>query len=233
MTTTSSEGEQERVSRPVGVPIRACLDVPETAIFDFVRQTVALIDSVHGDGELQRIPVRRATDPRIGYYQPKRTDEERHFAVSRLGHHPHLTMAHEIGHMLDDLALGSAGTYASETRGVRELMRTIDASIAIRQLVKITDRKQTIVTPIRGPKRVHIINNRYVRYLLLPREKFARAYAQYIAHASRHPILIGELDRIRAETLTQQVYYEQWSDEDFAAISLAFNRLMHRKKWIQ
>jgi len=44
--------------------------------------------------------------------------------------------------------------------------------------------------------------------------------------------MLQQLNRIRSNPLRQGLYYEYWSDEDFAAIAEALDALFRGKGWI-
>ncbi len=216
------------------MPISPNLKVPPGRSFDFVREALASIDSVHGDGELPTTPVTmgRGRQERGGY-SFGRQGRAIALRVSRYSDEPHLTTVHEVGHFLDHQALGAPGHFASETGRLTDIMRAIEASEAIRVLRSLGGRRRAVLASPDGRRQLHAIRQDYLSYLLQPREVFARAYAQYIAISSREERLLLELGRIRASLLNRQVYHVQWTDDDFEPIASAVGQLLRRMRWVQ
>ena len=82
-----------------------------------------------------------------------------------------------------------------------------------------------------GVKRAYRTDRRYIRYLLQPHEIFARSYAQYIAHRSRDPQLLGELDTTRKGG--SGIYPTQWGDDEFEKIAVEFDKLFAALGWLK
>jgi hypothetical protein len=191
------------------------------------------VDRVHGDGEMRTVAVRR-TRSRIdaGEYAWHPADGEPHsMSISIYSDHPHLTIAHEIGHFLDQHALGQQGRFASATGRVPTIMEAIERSTAVHALRALVGRQTTLVEVRPGRRERHRLAPAVVEYLLRPEEMFARAYAQYIARRSGQRELLAELAGERAALLSGRVYHTQWADEDFATILETFDRLLAEKGW--
>jgi hypothetical protein len=190
------------------------------------------IDDVHGDGELPRIPVRRSSSTRShGVYkhipQNGRPVEIR---VSSKSEHQRLTLAHEIGHFLDNQAFGTAGRgYASESDDLFAAWReAVENSRGIRQLQGLLRNEPPTLPNGRQAR----IPRQYVHYLLRTREKWARSYAQYIAIRSGDRKMLDELDADRTRDAEAPIEMpRQWDDEDFEPIARAMDDIMRAKGW--
>ncbi|MGI8854339.1 MAG: hypothetical protein ACR2JW_01180 [Thermomicrobiales bacterium] len=210
------------------------VDVPSDAEWDFARDLLSNIDRIHGTGELPVIPVAETgTSSAGGFLVSARDGRSLRIEVGLNGLHPHLTLVHEIGHFLDYEMLGHPQEFASAMGHIVPLMQAIDRSEAVRRLGARIDKKYAMILDTRGRLRREVVQQGAVRRLLLPEERFARAYAQYIAMHSRSLIVQEQLHRKRTNRLTQGIYYEQWDDDDFAPIAREFDALLRQKGWMK
>lgn len=156
-------------------------------------------------------------------------------AVSIKGKHPRMTFAHEFGHFLDHQLgkenMGSGwdsrnGNMGSRATPAGPLMKAINDSNAIKEIQEISGSRQTIEKeidhPTLGKIKVKVRPNpKYYGYLLQSHEKFARAYAQYVANKSGDETMKSELANM--QTLDKNLA-AQWKDDDFAPIAEAFDK---------
>ncbi len=220
--------------QPAGVPLGGRFALPGRAVDAAVRRLLAVVDAVHGDGDLPRIPVVQS-DSRTeqGLYVSDRQGRPLRLALSRHADRPLLTLAHEIGHVLDHQALGRPGEYASTAGRIPDVMEAIARSKAIRRLGQMQSLRRVRVRMPDGSVRMESVAHRLVQYLLRPEERFARAYAQYVATRSRDATLSQELAAAQQALLSGRVYHQQWNDDDFGPIAAALDRLFLRKGWIR
>jgi hypothetical protein len=217
---------------PGGIPISSRIVVPEGPSFDPVRRALAAIDAVHGDGNLPILPVvrTRATTEAGAYEWSGRSGTPLRLRLSSRGDHPELTAVHEIGHFLDHHGFGRLGGFASESGRIAAVMEEIRRSAPIQWLVALRRRRSVLIED--GRRRVaQPVDQDTVKYYLLPREQFARAYAQYVAQVSQSPVLSAQLLALR-RTDTSAVYHSQWEDGEFEPIKLALDRLFWRRRWV-
>jgi hypothetical protein len=217
---------------PGGIPISSRIVVPSGASFDPVRRALAAIDAVHGDGDLPRLPVVRTRGTmEVGAYEwSDRTGAPLRLRFSGIGDHPELTVVHEIGHLLDHQALGQPGTFASERGGAQSVMEAIRLSAASRTLVLLR-RRRIVILEERGRRVVEPVKQSLVAYYMQPREQFARAYAQYVSRLARADDLTEQLLELR-RSRAGSMYHLQWTDADFEPISMAFDKLFRRRRWV-
>jgi hypothetical protein len=220
--------------RPLGTQIGAVVEAGSEPLFEPLKETLAAIDRVHGDGILPRLPARLTTGrTEIGGYRfSSRDGTPLRLELSQYSDHPHLTAAHEVGHFLDHQALGERGRYASESGYLDDLLDPINRSAAIKALRARIGRRHARVRMPDGSLRQHQVLPRYVNYLLRPSEVFARAYAQYVVVRSQNAVMTQQVNGVRRALLSGRVYHSQWDDDDFAAIGEAFDRLLRRKGWM-
>lgn len=177
------------------------------------------INSVHGDGNLHPIPIKTTSSTR--YYgqfscypnQPIKIS----LSTQSEGVHPELTLAHEIGHFLDNDAFPKEAGLAHASEGspsqkVRDLMEALNTSESVKW---IRD------------------NGTYYdkEYYLRPTELIARSYAQYIAKKSGNRKMLEQLDAI----LVQETKYKhtQWTETDFRNIMKAYDELFEEIGWLE
>jgi len=176
-----------------------------------VTKAIALIDRVHDDGVLPKINVDpRTSGDALGTY----FSGGRRIAVKPTGPWPELTSIHEVGHLLDHLAIDTPGIFASEKSGLLKAWRTA---------VKGTEAAQKIFELRRTTR------SKFYRYLGTWRELFARSYAQYIAEKTGDTTLLQQLNTIRNGPVTP---WRQWQTEDFAPVREAFDKLFEEQGWL-
>ncbi len=131
------------------------------------------------------------------------------------------TLCHEIGHAIDSSLSGKSSgdrggkwfstlekpSFSRNDTSVHDVSKAINDSIAAR----------TTEVPDYSPK--------YKAYLGEPEERFARAYAQYIAVKTQDPDM-NYILRKEASSL----WRKQWQDDEFKPIKEAFDRLFAKVK---
>jgi hypothetical protein len=220
--------------RPAGMPISGRLRIPPERSLAVVRETVAVIDAVHGDGNLPPLPVRLSRGRRqMGGYEYARDGSALRLTVSSRALQPHVTVAHEVGHYLDQHGLGTPPRFASESGRLQDVLNAIEQTAAMRTLRSRQGQRQVRLNDLQGRGYSFPIDHSYVAYLLQPRECFARAYAQYIALASKDPRMLAQLADLWRAVGSGQVYHVQWAEDDFVAVAEAVERLFRRRGWMQ
>ncbi len=227
----SEAGKDDVRLLPAGTSVGGCLVVPPDRRFDFVRRALSAIDSVHGDRDLPLIPVVQGSRA-VGRYVVTRDGDAARIEAATPPDRRVFSFAHEIGHFLDHQALGRRGSYASESGGIRALMRAIVGGKSIQTLEGRMRQAYAVTTDTLGNSIRFKVNQRDVAYLLEPKERFARAYAQFIAVRSRDEMMLGQLEDKLGDSLTQGIYCQQWTGDDFAPIASEFDRLLRRKGWL-
>jgi hypothetical protein len=126
---------------------------------------------------------------------------------------------------------GTRGSFASESNRIPAIMSAIRRTGAHRRLHGLQRRRQVILELPNGRRALHRVRPGFLAYLLQPKELFARAYAQYVALASGDEAIRRELLAIQTDTLSSQVYHEQWLDDDFQPVALAIEAALRRRGW--
>lgn len=122
-------------------------------------------------------------------------------------------LAHEVGHLLDHVAIGSPDAFASTGRDplLDDLVGAIRGTAAHAGL-----------RAVRSPARRRYLGDR--------RELVARAYAQYVALRSGDPELTALLATARRPA-PDGTPGGQWDDDDFGPVAAALDRLIDRLGW--
>jgi len=179
---------------------------------------LAEIDAIHSVSNLPAIPVVATTSKRsAGSYHYLIGGKPINIKINtgKLAPHRELTLAHEIGHFIDHQAISGVSVFASESSPLMdEWIAAVDAS------------KATELLKVGNPK---------MAYYLSRREQWARSYAQYIATKSGNPLLVGQLDAIRAPNPLHHdwVAHRQWQDDDFVPISAAIDSIFSKLGWLK
>jgi hypothetical protein len=220
---------------PRGRPIGDCLLVPAGRQFDSVRQAIAIVDSVHGDGSMPQLVVRANASAieAASYEWDGRTGRPASLSISRRAPRPHLAVVHEVGHFLDQQALGDRRGFGSESGRVPDLMDRIDSTLAVHRLRELRSRRQILIHTHPHRRERLTLDQALIRYLLEPRELFARAYAQYVAVRSEDLRLLTQLHEVQRDLIVGMVYHQQWDQEDFLPVFEAFDRLLRWRRWIE
>ena len=214
-----------------GVPVSSALTV--NAHQQVSKTTIDAINSVHGDGILEKIPVSSYQgENTLGeYISYTNSGVPVGIQISTHGNNKEFTLAHEIGHFIDHRGIIKNGQFASADSAEFEGWRNaIAASEAIKTLVDMAYHKGTV----KGTDKKHYnLDRKYIRYLLQTKEIFARAYSQYIAIRSGDETLLNQLRYFQRKDEEALVYYpEQWRDDDFNPIADAIDALFIKLGWM-
>lgn len=236
----------EGPGKPIGKPVSEALQLPKSKCGKIYRKVIDLINSVHGDGDLKPIPVetRNLGEGYFGVFRRATRTEPKDIGINPKGDHIETTLAHEIGHYLDNF-LGSVkgNDFASEAAGAgRESPLTgwweaLQNSNAYQVLMDMKQnpqnyRLEAIYYSADGTQRKYtkVPDAGFLSYLTTPREFFARSYAQYIAERGGNSDMIAQI----AQERTHDLYHDtQWQPEDFAAIAEAMDAALREIGWTQ
>lgn len=211
---------------PFGPAVSNALNIPKGE--KAYAETTQAIDQVHGDGALPNIPVvtigSKSTNGSF-YTMGGRPGK---ISISSKGDHPHMTLAHEIGHFIDFSGIGANGVFTSSTGDplMSEWKDAVKNSNAYKRWAEIK-KKKVIISQETGEV-IANSNPAFVRYSMDYKEFWARSYAQYIAEKSSNPAMLLELEK----TVSYK-YPSQWETEDFKPIKSAIDNLFERLGWIK
>jgi hypothetical protein len=187
-----------------------------------VEEVIAAIDGLHAVPDLPLVPVVYidVADP---YAQYDPGDRQPVIYLSRRGPYPRLSLAHEIGRLLDH-ALGEFGVYSSTRRSspLASIRRTAERSAAVTRFQALRSGRE----PLRPGERLARID-----YWLQPQELWGRAYAQYIATRSDSENLLSDVELARALEHLPNYRNVQWDREDFTPIAAAIDTAFLQMGW--
>lgn len=236
-----SDGDEETaVQEPTltarGTPLSVALQLGDAPAR--LTEVLWVLDRVHGDGELPRIPV--AADDRIdglARYRVAAGGPDAGTPVDirarMLGSHPELSLLHELGHFLDHQTLGQRGEFASvEHTNLAEWRDAVDATGSVNTLRAIVARG-TVTVELDGLERVFPVSVRVLEHDLQWQELWARSYAQYMAQAAGQPRLLAQLAAALGVGRRPRLPYTlQWEADDFRPVLAAIERLFRMKGWM-
>jgi len=191
---------------------------------------------VHGDGLLPNTTMQAVVGLRhAGVYEPTRPGQRnQRILVQRNAREPHLTTLHEIGHLLDQHALGRGGGYASEAPDSHALAawrQAVDTTPTVQRL-QVAARRGEVTVDLNGKPVRRGVNAALARRLLEAPELFARSYAQYIAQHHPGHSVYQELERDLATSNTfSNPISEHWEVVEFEPVAKAFDDLFTRRLW--
>lgn len=242
------------------------LAVPGTEKWEGVRHGVEVVDRVHtisdvtlrigAPTETLQLEVKQTMSQTRGGQYTARGSQAVAIAINLEGgpDDDAETTLHEIGHMIDHLAL-SGGTYGSEdawigrTRTVATSSGEVPTQLrqrqedvrALMQEIRDSATYQAVRAFPTGPYRVTQPGGDAVEYyhppstartVRQPCELFARAYSEWVTLRSGDERLRGELDRGLERQQRGGVPYA-WPLTDFEPIGQAFDRLFGRQGWLR
>jgi hypothetical protein len=179
-----------------------------------VQHAIQQIDKVHDDGNLAPIPVTHRVAPRSQgtYYSGGRSIGLR----QRGSLHPELTLAHEVGHWIDEMGLPGFGFSSPNHPDLADWRKAVESSQAFQNLTS---------------KPGYTSQRRHRRYLLRWTELWARAYAQFISVRSGDKTM---LDQLRAVQDGKTAYWidSQWTEDDFKPIQTEIEKVFTKMKWL-
>jgi hypothetical protein len=162
------------------------------------------------------VKIGRHPNGSLGHFQPRSGSIEIMASKSRAA----ITVLHELGHKIDYEINGPHGSYGSDSD--HEFMSVVGLTQAFDGL--------------RNHPKAH---TKFGRYVLSPRELFARAFSQYVASKSTDPDMIRHWERDQIEeaapvgihpidAAAEGVWTTQWRDADFIILNDYFDGLMKR-----
>lgn len=224
-----------------------------------VKKALAVLDLVHGDGELPKIPVVKMLTSRAGRgtqayyataarYGEKPQPLELSFGSKAMTQSPYNSVFHELGHFLDHAAFDAdRATYSSEASGLMENWRQrVKSSAAVQSL-----QQWRAAGPSDGIAPFGV-SKPQLDYMLQVKEIWARSYAQWVMVKSGDPAVLSELRKMQAQATVGPVdrsamyrgratkfsitsnswdYPWVWSDADFKPIEEAIDNIMESKGW--
>lgn len=181
-----------------------------------VATVLGIIDRIHGDGPLTKIPVGNSPGHNnLGVFTYRRYGGgavDIQFRRPRKGTYAHaeLTLVHEVGHWLDYAGQGK-NQFASIAMSseMQAWWKAAQASASYKAIQS------------RPPSKAR-------RYYLSVEEVWARCYAQFIAEESADSTLLQQVADIRGEPWPER----QWATEDFAPLREEMRKIFEARGWM-
>ncbi len=225
--------------KPAAVPVSDAIDIrAEPRVARQARIVLDAIDRVHSDGNMARLPLKSAKiDDYEGFIHiGSESKKPMVIAINPEAATPHMTIAHETGHLIDYSAIPRVAPQIGDTgvqRNFRseelfaEFIKAVDESESIKTL-----RSRIGQTKLAAEGGHYPIDREHVAYLLQDHEIWARAYSQWIAYRSGDDDLIADLQH-RLKLNLQVVYRHQWQEADFYAIGRAIDGIFLKLGWLK
>jgi SPP1 gp7 family putative phage head morphogenesis protein len=219
---------------PTGTRISAAFELGGGKAKAELQAALDAVDAVHGDGKHHAIPIKQVGGKsQHGAFAYVIGGEPAKITISSAGAYPGVSLLHEIGHFIDNQAIGRRGVNSSadDESPLADVMKAIRDGRAYAEATRMLGRKRAVLN-VKGRKEYFELDQGYASYVLRPQELFARAYARYIAVRSGNAQLLAELNRehMHRDVL---IYRQSWSDEDFAAVASALDSLFERLGWMK
>lgn len=223
---TPAPDPQPPAPKPVPVagptPVSRALEIVSPS--PQISRGLDIIDRVHGDGRLPRIPIELRSDMRPGVEGLYRYADPFYIHIRRYGNNMVNTTIHEVGHFLDQHGLGDGVIEASERAsrlGEGPLARWWD--VANRSNAIIQKREFLDLAQRAGYAGFEDV----LKYQLDPAEIWARSYNQYVARRSGETDVLAALGQGKADLMG----VEQWASEDFEEIETEIEEVMRSLGW--
>jgi hypothetical protein len=213
--------------QPAATPVSQAFTVEPGAMAQAIQHTLAVIDSVHGDGAIPPLVGRTRVMPDLaGKFEPGQG-----IVVNPQTSYPALVAAHEIGHVLDFYEFTSQ-RYES-LQGV-EMIPFLNAWLSSQACRQLQNLRAQLSLPIADPLQDQLRKDDLsrVNYLLGSNEAWCRAYSQWLAISSQEPALIQQLNNLR-QARNNARFAIQWDDSDFGPLHQQIDLLFRRKGWIR
>jgi hypothetical protein len=222
---------QRNSDRARGRSVGRALQVREGIANDDLREVVAAIDRVHGDGMLPSIPLAFVDGPSVrpvhavdGAFVSNVVGRDEVHAqaifIRRRAPNRRFVALHEIGHFLDACGLPGKG-WSSESHPMLVPWRqAVIASRAYRGLIELSEANDSTTS-------------QRATVLLDTTELWARSYAQFVAARSGVDALKNSIDVLRQREPGEVYWPRQWDDEDFGEIEVAIEGLFRRVGWMK
>jgi hypothetical protein len=192
-----------------------------------------LIDSVHGDGDLKDIPIKKmATQGTQAQFAHTTFGAPVEIKISTKAIHPAFSMVHEMGHYFDMHSIGKKGVFDSHDSSsvISKVLNVAKESDLVKQLSTAYSKRALTIDGKPYPLSPNGV--KYVRYLLEPHEVWARAYSQYIAKKTGNDLLLDGV-RSRIERGLKSGLPTQWADSDFGDIEKAIDEMLKDLGWVR
>ena len=150
--------------------------------------------------------------------------------INRAADHPHMTIAHETGHVLDYAGIPRTADQLGSQRDFRK-------EELFKDFIKAVDESESIKT-LRAREfeekfGKYPLDQHHMAYLLQDHEIWARAYSQWIALKSGDLDMFAELEHSTDSEEARRFIAPQWTTEDFRPIAAALDNIFRKLGWLK
>jgi len=221
--------KEEIDPEPLAKSVSELFDKIQKPVKPISKNVFAAIDKIHRLPRVSKIDLIQVNatnfDGEFEYYKMGRGIR---IKISSNTVNKELALLHEIGHFIDNQAIGVKGVNESEVRDgeLRGVLEAFKETDTIKKLLKM---QKTGKFDLMGKMRKLTDKQKCsIEYLLHPREQWARAYGQYIALKSADKFL---LEQLNWEINANEIIPTQWKKNDFKNVIFAIDNLLINQKW--
>jgi hypothetical protein len=218
-----AEALESKVAQVLQTSVYDIFTLPRSGIAkEASKIALAEIDKLHSAGNLPKLPIVNSRSQSFqGQYSYRYIGSPVDIKVSTASVNPELTLAHEIGHFIDNQAF-TPGKYGSLSNPLfKKWKEAVDKSNATRVLQQELKESKSR------------ISSKRVEYYLQTVEQWARAYSQWVAVRSQNQVMLDQVSRIISKTEYKVYAASQWTDEDFAPIADAIDEIFKELGWLK
>lgn len=220
---------------PAGEKISAQFTNVASSIRKDVTGALETIDKVHGDGILDNIPFdverRKVSKGTQAMFYSTPTGKPAKITLKKSAGNPQASIVHEMGHMLDLQAIGGPGKFNSNVKGspVSKILAAAEKTDKVKGLRKLLEDGFFMKDGETIPLSWEMVN--HVKYLLDPRELWARSYTQFVGKRSGSVAMKTAMEDIM-ELQKRIPHKYQWEGADFDILEKAIEEMMVDIGWI-
>lgn len=185
--------------------------------------TLAEIDKIHSIENLPVIPIKDSVSVKFqgqySFYANRNRPID--IKLSKVSVNPEMTLAHEIGHFIDNQVIPkTSGSYSSVGSTIMEEWR-----------LAITNSSATMNLKSMVGNRA--FDQKKIRYYLSTEEQWARSYAQWVGQKSGNATMMNQTKAITEHEKNEMYRSSQWVDDDFVPIGAAIDGIFKKLGWLK
>ena len=212
------------------IPAKALPNVSDSFIipksgraYNASKITLAEIDKIHSIKNLPVIPIKDSVSVKFqgqySFYANRNRPID--IKLSKVSVNPEMTLAHEIGHFIDNQVIPkTSGSYSSVGSTIMEEWR-----------LAITNSSATMNLKSMVGNRA--FDQKKIRYYLSTEEQWARSYAQWVGQKSGNITMMNQTKAITEHERNEMYRSSQWVDDDFVPIGEAIDSIFKKLGWLK
>jgi SPP1 gp7 family putative phage head morphogenesis protein len=212
------------------IPAKALPNVSDSFIipksgraYNASKITLAEIDKIHSIENLPVIPIKDSVSVKFqgqySFYANRNRPID--IKLSKVSVNPEMTLAHEIGHFIDNQVIPkTSGSYSSVGSTIMEEWR-----------LAITNSSATMNLKSMVGNRA--FDQKKIRYYLSTEEQWARSYAQWVGQKSGNATMMNQTKAITEHEKNEMYRSSQWVDDDFVPIGAAIDGIFKKLGWLK